>query len=127
MRLLLDTHVFIWSFQNTKRLSKRATTELTNPENEFYVSIVSIWEMQIKVMLDKMELGGTLSEIVTEQIANGVQILNLDLSHAFQLEKLPDNHRDPFDRMLISQALVENMTVITADKRFKDYNVKSLW
>lgn len=127
MRLLIDTHVFIWSFQNTKRLSKKAAIELTNPENEFFVSIVSVWEMQIKIMLDKMDLGGPLTEIISEQRSNGIRILDLNLSHALQLEKLPSEHRDPFDRMLISQAIVEDMTLVTADKRFKEYAVRVLW
>lgn len=79
MRLLIDTHAFIWSFNDTKRLSEVAASELTSVDNDFFVSIVSVWEMQIKVMLGKMNLGEVLTDIVSEQVSNGIQILGLEL------------------------------------------------
>lgn len=127
MRLLIDTHAFFWSFNNTRKLSKPAVEALISPGNEFFVSIVSIWEMQIKVMLKKMDLGGPIADIVSEQTSNGIQILSLEFEHALNLENLPPIHKDPFDRMLISQALVEEMTIVTADKRFAEYDVKLIW
>lgn len=127
MRLLLDTHVFIWSFSNPKRLKVDVARELKSSLNDLFVSVASIWEIQIKLKLGKMKLDASLQTIVYEQENNGIQILNIDQRHALFIENLPLYHKDPFDRMLISQAMVEDMTIVTVDKRFSDYDVKVLW
>ena len=101
--------------------------ELKSSLNDLFVSVASIWEIQIKLKLGKMKLDASLQTIVYEQENNGIQILNIDQRHALFIENLPLYHKDPFDRMLISQAMVEDMTIVTVDKRFSDYDVKVLW
>lgn len=128
MNLLLDTHVFIWSFSNTKKLSLTAAKEFKNPANQIFLSVASAWEMQIKIKLGKMIFDDTLENIVVEQqTVNNIQILPVELSHALYLENLPLHHKDPFDRLLISQAIVENMTLVSADADFANYQVNLLW
>ncbi len=128
MKLLLDTHIFIWSFSKTKKLSSTAARELQNPANEVFVSVASIWEMQIKIKLGKMIFNDSLENIIIEQQQiNRIQILPIILSHALHLENLPPHHKDPFDRLLISQAIVKNMTLVSADANFAKYQVNLLW
>lgn len=128
MNLLSDTHVFIWSFSNTKKLSPTVTNAFRNPSNRIFISVTTIWEMQIKIKLGKMIFKDTLENIINEQQAiNNIQILPVELSHALYLENLPLHHKDPFDRLLISQAIVENMTLVTADAEFSKYQVNLLW
>lgn len=128
MKLLSDTHTFIWSFSNIKKLSPTVAHELQNPANEVFVSVASIWEMQIKIKLGKMIFNDTLENIVIEQQQiNRIQILPIQLSHALYLENLPPHHKDPFDRLLISQAIVENMILMSADTDFAKYQVNLLW
>lgn len=128
MRLLLDTHTFIWSFSNTKKLSPTAAGELQDSVNEIFVSVAGIWEMQIKIKLGKIVFNDSLENIIIEQQQiNRIQILPVQLSHALHLENLPPHHKDPFDRLLISQAIVENMTLVTADTEFAKYQANLLW
>lgn len=128
MKLLSDTHSFIWSFSNTKKLSPIAAQAFKNPANQIFLSAASVWEMQIKIKLEKMVFNNTLENIINEQQAiNGIQILPVYLSHALYLENLPLHHKDPFDRLLISQAIVENMTLVTADPEFAKYQANLLW
>ncbi|MGI8638337.1 MAG: type II toxin-antitoxin system VapC family toxin [Pyrinomonadaceae bacterium] len=128
MNLLSDTHAFIWSFSNTKKLPPTVAGEVKNPANQVFLSVASVWEMQIKIKLEKMVFNDTLENIITEQqTVNNIQILPVELSHALYLENLPLHHKDPFDRLLISQAIVENMTLVSADANFAKYQVKLLW
>ncbi len=128
MILLSDTHSFIWSFSNTKKLSQTAAQAFKNPANQIFLSVASVWEMQIKIALGKMVFNDTLKNILSEQqTVNGIQILPVQLVHALYLENLPLHHKDPFDRLLISQAIVENMTLISADADFAKYQVNLLW
>ncbi len=128
MNLLSDTHAFIWSFSNTKKLSRTVAEAFKNPDNQIFLSVASVWEMQIKIKLDKMIFDDTLENIIIEQQnINSIQILPVRLSHALYLENLPLHHKDPFDRLLISQAIVENMILITADPEFSKYQVNLLW
>ncbi len=128
MNLLSDTHTFIWSFSNTKKLSAVAAKEFKNSAHQIFLSVASVWEMQIKIKLNKMIFNDTLENIIAEQkTVNNIQILPVKLSHALYLENLPLYHKDPFDRLLISQAIVENMTLMTADSDFGKYQVKLLW
>lgn len=130
MNLLLDTHTFVWWRDSPEKLSKSAFDAISDLENEVYFSTVSAWEIQIKLALKKIELKWTLEKSIdVEQAANGFQILLPSLRHVYNIENLPSftDHKDPFDRMLISQAMVEDMTIVTADNRFSDYDVKVLW
>ena len=128
MKLLSDTHSFIWSFSNTKKLSATAAQAFKNPANQIFLSVASVWEMQIKIALGKMVFNDTLENILSEQqTINGVQILPVNLAHALYLENLPPHHKDPFDRLLILQAIVENTTLVSADADFDKYHVSLLW
>jgi PIN domain nuclease of toxin-antitoxin system len=127
MRLLLDTHVFIWWADQQERLSATALSALNDEANELILSVVSVWEMQIKVQLSKMKLSLPLEELVETQVeTNDVRILPVELAHVLALDALPFHHKDPFDRLLIAQSLQEDVTLVSADPEFPAYSVKLL-
>ena len=128
MNLLLDSHTFIWSYDEQHKLSQIALQAMSNPANIMFLSVASAWEIQIKIMIGKFKLQDPLTDVIAEQQQiNGLQILPVYLSHALYLENLPLHHKDPFDRLLISQAIVENMNLVTADPKFAKYQVNLLW
>lgn len=128
MNLLLDTHTFVWWRDDPEKLSTKAFELISDPDNEVYLSVVSAWELQIKIALNKFELKESLqSSIEEEQQTNGFQLLPVTLPHVLHLEHLPPHHKDPFDRLLISQAAVENMHLVSGDVRFTDYSISLLW
>ena len=101
MELLLDTHVLIWWSLDSAKLSRKVYELLTDPENTHIISIASVWEIQVKVQLGKLDLDGKLPELITHQKqVNNLQILPIELTHVYALENLPNEHRDPIDRML---------------------------
>lgn len=122
-------YAFIYlELQQPEKLSAPAAQAFKNPANQIYLSVASVWEMQIKIALRKMVFKDTLENIIAEQqTVNGIQILPVHLSHALHLENLPPHHKDPFDRLLISQAIVENMILVSADANFAKYQVNLLW
>jgi PIN domain nuclease of toxin-antitoxin system len=110
------------------KLSANASVEVLVPENQLFLSVASVWELQIKIKLGKFSFSDPLEEVIAEQQKiNGLEILPVQLSHALFLENLPLHHKDPFDRLLISQAIVENMTLVSGDADFVNYEVKLLW
>jgi PIN domain nuclease of toxin-antitoxin system len=116
MKLLLDTHAFIWLDSNPSRLSEQVRLLLQDSNNTLLLSAVSIWEMQIKTQMGKLQLSLPLAEVVeTQQQANMIEILPVSLSHVLALEHLPFHHKDPFDRLLIAQANIENATLVSQD------------
>lgn len=128
MKLLLDTHTFIWWNSNSSKLSKRALELCSNRNNNLFLSLVSIWEITIKSQLGKLSLNESLTEIIEkQQKVNNLQILPIDLNHILALHDLPLHHRDPFDRLLISQAILENATLISRDSVFQYYSVRLEW
>lgn len=128
MTLLLDSHTFVWWRDEPHKLSSAAFAEISNPNNFVFLSVVTVWELQIKIALNKFTVKGKLENAIKdEQQNNGFQILPVQLDHALYLENLPLHHKDPFDMLLISQAIVENMTLITADPEFSKYQVNLLW
>jgi PIN domain nuclease of toxin-antitoxin system len=128
MAYLLDTHTFLWYLEGNKSLSKKVREIIDNPKNKSYISIASIWEMGIKISLDKLQLGISLEDLKQELIANEIEILPLDLDHIIELQHLDYHHRDPFDRILISQAKCEKLKILSKDKSFKLYTqVKVVW
>jgi PIN domain nuclease of toxin-antitoxin system len=128
MAYLLDTHTFLWYLDGNKSLSKKVREIIDNPKNKSYISIASIWEMGIKISLDKLQLGISLEVLKQELIANEIEILPLDLDHIIELQHLDYHHRDPFDRILISQAKCEKLKILSKDKSFKLYKqVKVVW
>lgn len=119
MNLLLDSHTFKWRRDKPNKLSPAVFTEISNPNNDVFLSVVAVWELQIKITLRKFTVTGGLEKAVKdEQQNNNFQILPVKLSHALYLENLPLHHKDPFDRLLISQAIIENMTLVSADANF---------
>lgn len=128
MTYLLDTHTFLWFIIGSYRLSEKANEVIANTENKIYLSAVSGWEIAIKARLGKLELPDSGMKIILEQVQeNDFSVLPVSLQHAIQVFDLPQIHRDPFDRMLISQAIFENIEIITNDRIFKDYRVETLW
>lgn len=128
MRLFLDTHAFVWLDVARKRLSTTAQQAIQNPDNTIYLSLVSIWEMQIKIQLGKLHLNASLvTTLASQQETNNLQILAIDISHVIALGNLPAHHHDPFDRLLIAQAQVENLTLVTDDAKIPLYEVPYLW
>lgn len=128
MKLIIDSHIFIWWTLTPEKLSKTAIDLLHDDENTLLLSIASIWEMQIKISLKKLHFDLPLSEIVENQkTINDVQILPIELYHIWGLENLPYYHRDPFDRILVTQAITEDLPIMSIDSVFDNYSVQILW
>ncbi len=128
MRVLLDTHVFIWINGSPENVLHDAMALLLDAENTLMLSMASIWEMQIKIQLGKLQLNAPLPELVaTQQQVNDLQILPIELTHIFALEGFPNLHRDPFDRLLIAQAIVTQIPIVSIDAIFDAYPVQRLW
>ena len=128
MKLLLDTCTFLWLLDETDRLSERCAEVFRDPANEVYLSSVSVWEIAVKHALGKLTLYDSPRRVVPEERSrHGIEALALDESSALMLDKLPALHRDPFDRMLICQALVGGFTILTPDPAIGQYPVATLW
>ena len=127
MKYILDTHTFIWWHNNTSHLSDAVLAICEDINNELFLSIVSIWEMQTKMQLEKLKSNTSLVDMVTLQQANDINILPLSIQHIICLDTIEQHHNDPFDRLLIAQATVENAVILTKDNKFKPYNVQTVW
>ena len=128
MKLLLDTHTFIWWDSDPSKLSASALALCSDPTNELILSVTSLWEMQIKHQLGKLSLRLPLIDIIAHQQAtNGVIVLPVLPAHVFGLDGLPTPHKDPFDRLLVAQANSEAATLISADAIFSSYPVHVAW
>ena len=128
MRYLLDTHTAIWEFNDSPELSAKVKSVIDDDSNEIFVSIVSAWEIAIKRSLDRERTPlCSMSEFFDEIEASGFGLLALKPHHIRPVENLPYHHRDPFDRLLISTAIAEDMTFISADENVPKYNVNWLW
>lgn len=128
MKLLLDTHSFMWFVAADARLSKTAREAIEDAANEKFVSVASAWEIAIKHSLGKIILSEPYEIFMPRQIAvNGFELLNITVEHTAIVAKLELHHRDPFDRLLIAQAMSEGMTIISKDDAFKAYPVICAW
>ncbi|NEP14196.1 MAG: type II toxin-antitoxin system VapC family toxin [Symploca sp. SIO2C1] len=127
MKLLLDTHTFIWWDSEPSKLSECALELLTDKNNLRLLSVVTLWEIQIKQQLGKLILNKSLGEIITTQQNNFITILPITADHILALDSLPIYHKDPFDRLLIAQANTENAVLISCDSVFANYSVKVEW
>jgi PIN domain nuclease of toxin-antitoxin system len=128
MKLLMDTHAFIWWANEPDRLSQRALEHCENPGNNLILSVASIWEMQIKIQLGKMKLHMPIRELIESQCeTNDLEVLPVVYNHVMGLDNLPPIHNDPFDRLLVAQAITENLCLISRDKKITQYPCKSLW
>ena len=128
MNLILDTHVFIWWADEPERLSANALLALEDKNNRLFFSLIGIWEIQIKTQLGKMKLSLPLKDLIdSQEKANGLEILPITREHIFAVDILPFHHKDPFDRLLVAQGIVEKVTIVTADPKLSDYSVSLLW
>ena len=128
MKLLLDTHVFIWWANEPERLTPKVLSLCKDAENTLILSVASVWEMQIKIQLGKLKIDLSLPDLIRSQRqTNNMQILPIELKHVLELQNLPPHHHDPFDRLLIVQAKAEDALLVSKDKAFKKYKTKLLW
>ena len=127
MKLLLDTHAFLWFVTGDPRLSRRARRAIESDEAAPFLSAASVWEMAIKVSLKRLVLPTSVEEYVAEKLTEGFGMLSIDWPHAAAVEKLPFLHRDPFDRLLAAQALTERLSLVSGDPVFREYGVKVIW
>lgn len=128
MRVLLDTHVFLWWVNDAPELSAKARATIRKGQNECFLSVASAWEMAIKVSTGKLTLSQSVERFIPEQLAaNGFRLLEIDFRHAAKVESLPFHHRDPFDRLLVAQAMSEKMAVVSADAALSEYGIKRIW
>lgn len=125
---MLDTHAFLWWINDDARLSEAAREMLSDGQRELLFSAASGWEMAIKIGLGKLKVNGPLSSYLPERLReNSVRILPVSLQHAMGVVELPRYHRDPFDRLLVSQAIAEDLAVLTADPLVTKYPVQTVW
>jgi len=127
MRYLLDTHAALWLFEGNKKLSQIAQDIIFGGENEIYVNIVSVWEVAIKVSLNKLDFDGGSEMFLSAIEASNIDLLGVSCDYVKMVEKLPFIHRDPFDRMIISSAIAEDLTIITIDENIQKYDVSWVW
>ena len=128
MRLLLDTHALLWAVGAPDRLSERVRAALLADDHQVRVSIASLWEIAIKVSLRRLELSPDWRGSIDDGRARmGARWLAVESSHCGQVAQLPWHHRDPFDRMLIAQAMCEDLTLVSRDRILADYAVRVLW
>jgi len=128
VKLLLDTHTFIYFTTDPDALPARARTALADPSNDLLLSLASPWEMQIKINLGKLTLARPVGDLVQFELDRGsLSLLPITLAHIDALSRLPSHHRDPFDRILVAQSIHEGITIVTADRQLRLYPVSSLW
>ena len=124
--VLIDTHALLWWIRNDRQLSARARRTIS--ESECYFSLAGCWETAIKVSLERLGLDRPVAQFFKEELAtNGILLLPIEFRHAMRVAQLPFHHRDPFDRLLIAQAIEEDLSLVSADRRFDSYGVERIW
>ncbi len=128
MRLLLDTHALLWFLAGESRLSPHARRVIADPDNEVLVSIGSLWEITIKASIGKLTLEKPFEQLIPSQLeAERIEVLPIEMHHLATLRGLLFHHRDPFDRLIIVQAIAEGTSVVSRDAAFSEYGVRVLW
>lgn len=128
MNLLLDTHVFLWLALSPKQVSQTARAACADPDNTLHLSMASLWEARIKADLGRLELEAPLTDMLqAQQDTNALQVLPIEPVHVNQLESLEHHHGDPFDRLIIAQAIQEDMALVSGDAAFQHYSAKLIW
>ena len=128
MKILLDTHIFLWALTEPKRLGKNAKSLLKSRKNQLYLSAASSWEISIKAGLGKLPLPEPPDKYISSRMVSlKVKPLNVRHYHTFVVYQLPFHHKDPFDRILIATAIAENIHLMSADEKFCDYDVDLIW
>jgi PIN domain nuclease of toxin-antitoxin system len=128
MRVLLDTHVFLWWITDDRRVSAGASEVIADGRNDLLFSVASGWEIAIKASLGRIELPIPMERFLIGQLReNRIEVLPIQMSHALHVSGLPHRHRDPFDRMLVAQAQLEKLPILSSDRRIAKYEVEVLW
>jgi PIN domain nuclease of toxin-antitoxin system len=128
VKLLLDTHSFIWFIEGNALLSATAQPLIEEPTNDVFLSVASLWEMAIKISIGKLQLREPFDQLVPQQIQlNSITLLNIAISHTIAVTQLPYHHRDPFDRLLIAQSITESLPLVSIDGVFDQYGVDRVW
>ena len=127
MKLLLDTPTFLWWLDTKEKLSERSLRACEEMENSVHLSLASIWEMQIKINLGRLKIAGSLAEAIARQREQGLQLLGIRPEHIYATSSLPAIHGDPFGRLLVAQAVAEDMILVTANRKLAAYPVPVLW
>ena len=123
----LDTHAFLWFINGSEAISEKARLHIENPQSRKFISIASFWEIAIKISIGKLKLDMHFRELKSITANNGMEILPLTFEHTNKLTVLDFHHKDPFDRLIIVQALTEKLTIISRDPNFSHYAVKLIW
>ena len=128
MKVLLDTHAFLWWITDDPRISSRARDVVQDAENELYLSAASGWEIAIKTQLGRLRLPGESDVYLARQMSvNAIQPLAITMRHSLFVYGLPDIHKDPFDRMIIAQSILEEMPLLTKDGNIPKYGIQVIW
>lgn len=127
MEYLLDTHTVLWLLSDQRKLSRKAKLILEDTDNICHVSIASIWEISIKLSLGKLDLKIPITDLEETLFDNEVNLLPIEVKHINRVSRLKFHHRDPFDRLIIAQAIEEKYSVISMDPHFEKYKVKVIW
>jgi PIN domain nuclease of toxin-antitoxin system len=128
VRLLLDTHAFLWFLAGDRRMRPSARRRIEDARNERLLSVASIWELAIKTSLGKLELDDPLDELIERGVEeNDVRLLSISKTHALRVAALPWHHRDPFDRLLVAQALEDDLALLSAETAFDAYGARRVW
>jgi len=127
MGYILDTNALIFYLYNPEQLSKAAVDIVHNEDNKIYVSIASLWEIAIKTSIGKLEIKNSMEEIAGICLKYKIELLAINPQHLDWIANLPQIHGDPFDRLIISQALAENLTIVTKDSIMPKYDVNTIW
>ncbi len=128
MKILLDTHAFLWLMVDDPRLSVTAREVFLDPDNDILLSLASVWEMAIKANLRKLKLPQPVMEYVHRRSGRfKIHLLSITMEHLSLIETLPQHHRDPFDRLIIAQGQFENIPILTQDQKFDKYSIQNIW
>ena len=126
MKLLVDTHAFLWYMAGDDRLSSTAVRAIDSSQ-EWWLSAASVWELAIKASLDRLTVPTSIADYLAAKVRDGLRILSIEWPHAAAVERLPFHHRDPFDRLIVAQAQADRLPVVTKDKVFRKYGVDVIW
>lgn len=128
MKYLIDTHTFLWIIEDNKNLTNKVRTIYLDNSNDIYLSVASIWEMAIKISLNKLSIQGQLVKFIDRHaVENNIRLLSIQPHHVFPIKNLPFHHKDPFDRILLSQCIQEKMHLLSKDKEFDKYGINRIW
>lgn len=126
MQQLIDTHILIWFLEGNNLLSKSHRQIIADSQNDVFVSIASLWEIAVKISIGKLILTKSLADVIKQITVEDIKILPITPEHILQVSILPFHHRDPFDRIIIAQAQIENLSLISADQEFANYGISLL-